>query len=218
MEGKKDNDGKVVTECPTCHDIVEFDFTEFLNKAKLSSKTDTQLVKYPCPKCGIYFEPAKHVGGYAYCDCPNHGLFKTSKAVSLNFRKFCSKLGAAPNRNPGYYTSEEKKVQKYLLKVGEIEGLSFFHNARICTIVNKVKKRYYWLDFMMPRIPLVIECNPEIWHRMWNRDEADQRKKDILDKLRVILVELSDEDVRKIDFRKKVWCEKLDIFFRMNEK
>jgi len=29
----------------------------------------TELVKYPCPKCGIYYEPEFHMNGYAFMEC-----------------------------------------------------------------------------------------------------------------------------------------------------
>ena len=208
-------DGKVVMECPSCHDNVEFDFSDFLEKSKsLAKSPKTEIVKFPCPKCGIYYEPTSQVGGYAFMNCPKDGLFKTSNAVSLSFRKFCSKLGGAPNRNPGYYTSEEDKVRRYLVKIGEVEGVTFFHNARIQAVNDKGNKVFYWLDFVLPIRRIVIECNPSIWHKMWNREGADIRKQTILGLLGLTLVEMTEDDVRTISFKKKIWSIKLDPLLR----
>ena len=210
-------DGKVVMECPSCHDSVEFDFSSFLDQSKkVPINPKTEIVKFPCPKCGIYYEPSAQVGGYAFLNCPTHGLFKTSNAVSLNFRKFCSKLGSAPNRNPGYYTSEEEKVKRYLMKVGEVEGITFFHNARIQGVNEKGNKVFYWLDFVIPLKRIAIECNPSIWHKMWNREGADLRKESILSLLGVTLIEMTEDDVRTISLKKKKWSTKLDPIFRSN--
>lgn len=138
----------------------------------------TEFLKYPCPKCGRYYLPYMHDRDRrAFMICPEHGQFRTSVAVSANFRKFCSKVGSAPNRSPTYYTSSEQRVRRFLLNHGLIEGLDFFHNARLGPFVNgNGRKVYYWADFVVPSKKLVIEANPSIWHRMWNREEADQRK------------------------------------------
>lgn len=132
---------------------------------KLEDKK-TELVAYPCPKCGKYFLPYMHsINGYAFMVCPEHGQFKTSVAVSVNFRRFCSKVGSQPNREQGFYTSSEEKIRRFLLKRGLVEGLDFVHNARIGPIINeKGNKVYYWVDFLIPSYKLIIECSPKIWH------------------------------------------------------
>jgi len=148
---------------------------------------ETEIVKYPCPKCGTYYEPVKHIGQYAYMDCKEHGLFKTSKKVSLHFREFCSKIARQPNRNPNHYTSDELKVKQILDEFNLIENLDYFHNPRV-----RLNKRYYWLDFVLPKVNWIIEVSPRIWHRMWNREEGDKRKYKGLSKLGYNIAILTD--------------------------
>ena len=51
---------------------------------------------------------------------------------------------------------------------------------------------------------------------MWNREGADMRKESILSNLGINLIELSEDDVREISFKKKIWSSKLDKIFRGN--
>lgn len=133
----------------------------------MKKQVPTEEVEYPCPKCGTYTKPYMHSrDGFAYMICPKCNVqYKTSVAVSANFRKFCSKVGSAPNRSPSYYTSSEEKVRYFLQNRGLLEGLDFFHNARVGPFKNeKNRKVYYWVDFAIPKYKLIIEVSPSIWH------------------------------------------------------
>ena len=165
---------------------------------------ETHLTKFPCPICGKYYEPyMSRKDGKAMLECPEHGLYETSIATSKNFRKFCAKLGSAPNRSPTYYTSSESKVKRYLVNHGLVEGLDFFHNARIGPFVNGNKKKvYYWCDFVVPSKKLVIEASPEIWHKMWNREDADLRKAKFLGQLGWTLMNLNEKALRRLNLRR----------------
>jgi len=192
-----------------------------MTKKKIKKvKVPTVLVKYPCPKCGNYYLPEYHQkDGKAVMVCLTHGIFKTSVAVSLNFRKFCSKIGSKPHRSPVYYSSSEKKVQRYLERRNLIEGIEYFHNSRIkCKIKGRV--RYFWLDFIIPKLDLVIEASPRIWHKLWNRAEADARKRTLLKAMGLNLIELDEKDLRRLNKRRKKSkyprpenCKKLDKIF-----
>jgi len=172
-------------------------------------KVKTELVKYPCPKCGTYYLPEYHQkDGKAVMTCSKHGIYKTSVAVSLNFRKFCSKIGSKPNRAPTYYSSSEEKVKRYLEKRGFVEGIDYFHNARV-KLKIKGRTRYFWLDFILPRLDLVIEASPSVWHKMWNRQEADDRKRTYLKSQALILFDLNEKELRKLNLKRKVRLTKL---------
>jgi len=161
----------------------------------------TELVKYPCPKCGIYYEPEFHMNGYAFMECKEHGLFKTSVKVSKNFRKFCSKIAKKPNRSPYYYTSSEKKIKDILDKAKYIEGIHYFHNVRVKDTTRKNKRGgpiYYWLDFYIPEERLVICVNPTIWHRMWSREKSDNKKNKFLESLGLKVIEIDEKSSHKI--------------------
>lgn len=172
-----------------------------MRKEPKSEIVPTQLTKFPCPKCGKYYEPyMTRKDGKAMLECPTDGLYETSIAVSKNFRKFCAKLGSAPNRDPHYYTSAEEKVRKYLVQKGLVEGLNFTHNTRLGPYVNGNKHRtYYWADFIVPEAKLVIECSPSIWHTRWNREGADKRKTDFLRIQRWDLISLDEKELSKIN-------------------
>jgi len=79
------------------------------------------------------------------------------------------------------------KVKKLLDENGYKEGLDYWHNVRIR---NELTSHYVWLDFYLPKEDLVIEVNPRIWHRMWNRESSDYKKKQYLESqgLKVLLV------------------------------
>jgi len=154
----------------------------------------TGFTKFPCPKCGEYFEPYLiNSKGRAMMECPKHGLYETKIAVSKNFRIFCSKVAKQPNRSQSYYTKSEQKVKDFLEKNGYREGIDFIHNARV-----KLNNRYYWLDFYIPRERLVIEVSPKIWHQMWNRQESDKTKYQILKANGLRVVEVHDKNYKEV--------------------
>jgi len=166
------------------------------------SKIPTEFLKYPCPTCGQYFLPYMHSkDGYAFMICPQHGQFKTSVAVSANFRKFCSKLGSAPNRSPGYYTSSELRVKRYLDNLGLIEGMDYFHNSRIPAVMDN-KKRFFFPDFTLPKLKLCIGASPHIWHKMWGRNNADKRFTAYMKKLGWKVINLDEKDLNQLNKRR----------------
>lgn len=173
-------------------------------KLRKKRKVPTELTKYPCLVCGKYFLPYLHTtNGYALMICPKDGQYRTSVQVSANFRKFCKKLGSAPNRKQSYYTSSEEKVRQFLLDKGLIEGLGFFHNSRIGPFINdNGHKVYYWLDFVIPRRKLVYEVSPAVWHLMWARNGSDERKSRLLKKLGFKTIHLDEKDLTEAKLRK----------------
>lgn len=169
-------------------------------------KVQTEEVSYPCPRCGNFEKPYMYSkDGYAYMLCSKcHTQYKTSTAVSANFRKFCSKVGSKPNRSPTYYTSSEEKVRRFLQRRGLLEGLDFFHNARIGPFENGNKRKvYYWIDFVVPSKRLLIECSPSIWHRMWNREEADKRKNQLVEQLGWTIIHLDEKELNQLNKKRK---------------
>jgi len=153
-----------------------------------SSIPPTIMTKFPCPKCGKYYEPYMvNSKGIAMMHCPEHGLFETSVSVSKNFRKFCSKIASNNTRGRDYYTSTEKRVYKILLELGYREGFDFIHNCRF-----KNGKVYYWLDFYFPYKHLGIEVSPKVWHRMWGREESEKRKEKYFKDNNITLIHIED--------------------------
>jgi very-short-patch-repair endonuclease/predicted RNA-binding Zn-ribbon protein involved in translation (DUF1610 family) len=174
-------------------------------KILTEDKIETVFTKFPCPKCGIYYEPyLTRKDGKAMLECPEHGLFETSIATSKNFRTFCAKLGSAPNRSPTYYTSSEERVKRFLLRRGMNDGLDFFHNARIGPFLNENQhKIYFWCDFVVPKFKLVLEASPHIWHKMWNREQADIRKEHFLNSLGWNVINLDEKDLHQLNKKRK---------------
>lgn len=173
---------------------------------KVKKNVKTVEVEYPCPKCGTYNPPYMHDRkGFALMLCSKCKCqYKTSTAVSANFRKFCSKVGSKPNRSPTYYTSSEEKVRRFLKNRGLLEGLDFFHNSRIGPFINENENKvYYWCDFVIPEKKLVIEVSPSVWHKMWNRESADERKNKILEDLGWEVIHLNEKDVNQLNKRRK---------------
>jgi very-short-patch-repair endonuclease len=167
-----------------------------------SKEIATEEVKYPCPKCGHYYKPFMYDReGFALMLCETCNCqYKTSTRVSANFRKFCQKLGSAPNRSPTYYTSSETVVQRFLIRHGLREGLEFFHNSRVGPFVNDNKhKVYFWCDFVVPKYTLILEASPHIWHKMWNREQADNRKELALNDLGWKVINLDEKDLHQLN-------------------
>lgn len=162
----------------------------------VESNVPTEVVKYPCPICGSYNPPFMHTAdGYALMECPKHGLYKTSVKVSKNFRKFCSKIAKKPNRTQGYYTPGEQKIREFLTeRCGLREGIDFIHNCRI-----RSEHSYYWVDFYLPKLELIIEFSPRIWHNMWGRRESDQRKREFLESNGLRVIDISDKDLENLE-------------------
>lgn len=200
----------------------------------MKKKVPTQFTRFPCPKCGVYYVPyMTKKDGKALLECPTHGLFETSIAVSKNFRKFCSKLGSAPNRDPHYYTSSEKRIKRYLEARDLVEGLDFTHNTRIETKVDE-KKRYFWPDFIVHSKKLIIGASPHIWHKMWSRNNADERFTEYMKTISWEVINLDEKDLHQLNLRRtegKVLgknpknkpyersknCKKLDKIFKMEK-
>ena len=176
------------------------------NAQVTQEKILTEEVKYPCPKCGHYYKPFMYDReGFALMLCETCNCqYKTSTRVSANFRKFCQKLGSAPNRSPIYYTSSEERVKRFLLRRSMNEGLDFFHNARIGPFQNENKhKVYFWCDFVIPKFNLILEASPRIWHKMWNREQADIRKEQFLNALGWKVISLDEKDLHQLNKKRK---------------
>jgi hypothetical protein len=131
--------------------------------------------------------------GKAMCECPKHGLFETSIAVSKNFRKLCQRIGSKPNRSQAYFTSSEKKVKELLESNGYVLGRDYFHNILIPN-----GKRHYYVDFLIPNEKLIIEMSP-FWHKLWNRQESDKRKKEYLESLGYMVVEVDEKNYKSVE-------------------
>lgn len=186
------------------------------------SKIKTELVAYMCPSCKSFNKPYFHnKKGIAFSLCANcKAQYKTSTATSANFRKFSSRHGRKPNRQPNYYSSSEKAGKKYLENQGLVEGFTFFHNARVKTENEKGRIVYYWLDFVIPTKKLVIEVSPEIWHKLGNVPEKDKRKRKFIEDMGWTLIELKTEDIKLLNRTKPrsqkrpTACWRLDRFFK----
>lgn len=193
------------------------------------------MTKFPCPKCGVYYEPyMSRKDGKAMLECPKDGLFETNIATSKNFRKFCAKLGSAKNRDPHYYTSAEEKIKRYLENRGLVEGLDFTHNTRISVKIDS-KNRYFWPDFVIHFKKLMVGASPEIWHRMWARNNADERFTEAMKILGWEVLNLDEKDLTQLNKKRKEGkvhgfnpkakpyhrtdrCKRMDLFFGKPEK
>jgi len=173
-----------------------------VSKGRVGNKTE--LVKYRCPSCGHYNTPYFFDRkGHAFSLCEKcKAEYKTSTGTIANFRKFSSRQGKKPNRSPTYYSSSERTVKRYLEKYGLIENLDFFHNARVRD-TNREKPVYFWLDFIIPSRKLVVECDPEVWHKLDGREESDKRKKDFIESLGWTFISLNNECIRKLNKSRK---------------
>lgn len=190
------------------------------------SSVSTELVTYRCPSCKTFNKPYFHNRkGIAFTLCSEcKAQYKTSTKASASFRKFSSRHGRKPNRSPIHYSSSERSGKKFLEKLGLVEGFDFFHNPRVETVSVNGRKMYYWLDFVVPAVKLVIEISPEMWHRLDGVPEKDERKRKFIEDLGWTLIDLKTADVRRLNRtrpnsskRTKV-CRELDKILKLKEQ
>jgi len=159
----------------------------------------------PCPKCGVYYRPEIR-DDRAYIYCREHGEYSVSVKRSIAFRVFCSRVASSPNRDPNYYTNQERMVRDIL----EEMNIDYEHNKKFKTVNSNNRKITYWVDFYLPRYNTIIEVSPSIWHRkerciqfkdislpvMWNRDKSDSVKYMFFKILGYKIIELDDDILR----------------------
>jgi len=167
----------------------------------------TEELEYPCPKCGVYSKPYMYDRkGYAYCLCSNCGIqYRTSVKVSASFRRLCSQVASKPTRSPSYYTPQEKRVKEELDRLGLLEGVDYFHNHRVPNDTGS----YYYPDFLLPKLRLLIEVSPSIWHTRWNREESENRKREFFRRLGFRILELDDRTLRSRESIREVLSDAL---------
>jgi hypothetical protein len=152
----------------------------------------TEFTKFPCPICHELHKPyLSKVDGVALMECKDHGLYQTSIETSKLFRIFCSKVAKGKTKSNGYYTQAERKVKRILDEMGFEEGLSYIHNVRL-----KALTTYYYTDFYFPKLNLVIEVSPNVWHKMNGRSKVEEKKLRYLADKNISVLILDDECLR----------------------
>jgi very-short-patch-repair endonuclease len=96
-----------------------------------------------------------------------------------------------------YYTKQERLIKRHLDKLGFIEGIGYIHNTRIRRHTSE-RTIYYWLDFYIPSMNLVIEYSPNYWHKDKGRAKLDINRRNFVISLGLKYVELNDEHITKI--------------------
>jgi hypothetical protein len=98
----------------------------------------------------------------------------------LRFRIIAAKA-SRNNKNPRVYSRSESCIRDELVRMGYVEGESFFHQHRILGYLGKRGQRvYYWLDLFIPSLLLDIEADGEIWHHFFDMKARDRRRDSIL--------------------------------------
>lgn len=89
-----------------------------------------------------------------------HHTLEARKKISENYKNICGP------------TSIELKVKEQLDEIGiKYVQQKFVHDS----------KRYYVLDFYIPSLKLVIECNGDYWHNRPDRIERDKMLKEYVE-------------------------------------
>jgi len=116
----------------------------------------------------------------------------------LRFRIIAAKA-SRKNRNPSVYSITESPIRDQLIKMGYVEGESFFHEHRIFGYLGKNgQKVYYWLDFYLPELKLGIEADGEVWHSFFDIKERDRFRDRTLRRVHgVKIVRLTSFDTRR---------------------
>ena len=85
-----------------------------------------------------------------------------------------------------------------------IEGLSFFHNVKFRGKSKTGRKCYFWLDFVIPKDDLVIECSPSMWHNLKRRTESDIRKREAVTSKGYRYVVLTEHEIERLKAEKTI--------------
>jgi hypothetical protein len=160
--------------------------------AILKESIITELTKFPCPICHILYKPyLSKVDGVALMECKEHGLYQTNVESSKMFRLLCSKVAKGRTKTTGYYTKSESKIKRILDELEFEEGFDYMHNVRF-----KGLNTYYYTDFYLPHLRLVIEVSPSIWHNMNGRNRVEESKLKYLSNRNLRVLILDDECLR----------------------
>ena len=114
------------------------------------------------------------------------------------FRIIASKA-SRNNRRVGIYTTTEAPIREELVKIGFLEGKSFFHQQRVFAYYGvRGQSVYYWLDMFIPSLLLDIEADGEIWHTFFDTKKRDRKRDDILRrKYGIKVLRLNSYHIRK---------------------
>lgn len=85
----------------------------------------------------------------------------------------CKHLIACRSNGKNVNTSIELKVESQLKEI----GLRYVKQKKVHT-----KKRNFYVDFYIPSLKLVIECNGDYWHSLPNRIQRDKELKRFVEK------------------------------------
>jgi len=79
------------------------------------------------------------------------------------------------------YSTTVAPIRDELVKLGFVEGKTFFHEKRIFGYQGiRGQSVYFWLDLFIPSLLLDIEGDGEIWHEFFDTRERDRRRDSIL--------------------------------------
>ena len=79
------------------------------------------------------------------------------------------------------YSATVAPIRDELVRLGFVEGRTFFHEKRIFGYQGiRGQSVYFWLDLFIPSLLLDIEGDGEIWHEFFDTRERDRRRDSIL--------------------------------------
>jgi very-short-patch-repair endonuclease len=103
------------------------------------------------------------------------------------------------HRSLRHYSSAELPVKKALIDEGMYPGFHWVHNYPVDAIAPSGRKISFWLDFVIPKWDIVIECSPNLWHSMDKALERDKRKAELVRKMGFRLVVLTGKDIESLN-------------------
>jgi len=109
-----------------------------------------------------------------------------------NFRLLCQDVMNRYEKN-GKWSSLELEFKELLESLNLKEKEDYLHNFKV---QNESQSGYYSLDFFFPKVSLVIEISPSIWHKIGNSPAKDARRKKWIEKLGWKVVE--GENLKKL--------------------
>lgn len=166
-------------------------------KGELKGYTKDEL-KRTCIECGkvFYAKPSKPRRKHCSIKCRKkrksqvcENCGKVFEPKSARKTRYCSLACYKSSRNE---TSIEKKVREFL----EDNNIVF---------ESQVQFKRYVVDFLLPRIKTIIECDGEYWH---NKDDnvknRDKEKDRYLEEIGFEVVRLKEKDIKNGSFEEQL--------------
>jgi len=180
----KAQENKVMKTCPVCHK----DFLvkrAYINRYKVCSRKCrlAKTIYHQCARCGKIFTVRKGRSKYCSEECYRPPVISTCKTCGKQFRRQPSQASLFCSVSCYRRYTGESSLEKITRHILDSIGLKYEQESKIGR---------YSVDFFIPIVNLVIECDGAYWHRNKKRDA---RKNHYLKSRGYKLIRLAEDEI-----------------------